>query len=221
MKPAIRQELRLILRCFYKINMRLIEKNISCVIIDDEINSCYRLQELLEKIPGVSVIDCETNGDDGIKTVIKSGPDIVFIDVEMPAYNGFDIIKKIRAKNVTPCFVIVTAYSQYAIKAIKNETFDYLLKPVDIDELRDTISRFKTEQTKKLELIVPEKLKSMYSLTDREIEIVTLLLKGKTSKQIAELLFISIHTVSTHRRKILFKTGSNSTSDLLSIIQSF
>jgi len=200
--------------------MILKEKTISCVVIDDEIESCNRLQDLLEKIPGIKVTGCETSGEGGIKTVVKLMPDVVFLDVEMPDYNGFDIIKKIREENVFPEFILVTGYSQYAIKAIKNEAFDYLLKPVDIDELRNSVCRLRTAQTKRLEQILPEKLRTLYSLTEREIEIVGLLLEGKTSGQIADELFLSIHTVNTHRRKILAKTNSNGTSNLMSKIQS-
>lgn len=195
------------------------EENISCVIIDDEIDACYRLQVLLEKIPGVSVIGCETDANKGVRSVINLLPDVVFLDIELPAHSGFDIIKEIRNENVYPEFILVTGYSQYAIKAIKNEAFDYLLKPVDIDELRDSIFRFRSAKTKKLEKILPEKLKSMYSLTGREIEIVKLLIKGHTSNQIADLLFISCNTVNTHRRRILSKTNSSSTSNLLAKIQ--
>lgn len=200
--------------------MILKEKTISCVVIDDEIESCNRLQDLLEKIPGIRVTGCETSGEAGIKTVVKLMPDVVFLDVEMPDYNGFDIIRNIREKNVFPEFILVTGYSQYAIKAIKNEAFDYLLKPVDIDELRNSVCRLRTAQTKRLEQILPEKLKSLYSLTNREVEVVALLIQGKTSNEIADELFISIHTVNTHRRKILLKTNSSSTSNLMSKIQS-
>ena len=195
-------------------------KNIKCVIIDDEIEACDRLQSLLEKIPEASVVSTETHTEKGIKRVVDQSPDLVFLDVEMPGKNGFEVAKEIKGSNVYPTFIFVTGYSQYAIKAIRNAAFDYLVKPVDIDELKDTIVRFRNVQKENIEKIIPEKLKSNYHLTDREIEIVKFLMQGKTSQEIADKLFISKHTVDTHRRKILSKTNTNSTSELLSNIHS-
>jgi len=195
-------------------------KNIKCIIIDDEIEACDRLQCLLEKIPHITVLTSETNADNGIISVTKLNPDIVFLDIEMPVKNGFEVINGIKNNNIYPTFIFVTGYNQYAIKAIRNATFDYLLKPVDIDELRETIGRFCNVQKENLEKILPEKLKAKYFLTDREIDVVKLLLLGKTSRDIAEILFISKHTVDTHRRKILSKTKIDSTSILISNIYS-
>jgi len=189
-------------------------KLIKCIIIDDEIEACDRLQSLLEKIPNISVITAETKVETGIKKVIAYSPDIVFLDVEMPKENGFEVVKEIRAKNVFPTFIFVSGYNQYAIKAIRSAAFDYLLKPVDIDELNETVVRYCNAQKEKLEIILPQKLKTQYSLTDREIEIVKLLMKGKSSGEIGELLFISKNTVDTHRRNILEKTGLKTTVEL-------
>ena len=189
-------------------------KLIKCIIIDDEIEACDRLQSLLEKIPNISVITAETKVETGIKKVIAYSPDIVFLDVEMPKENGFEVVKEIRAKNVFPTFIFVSGYNQYAIKAIRSAAFDYLLKPVDIDELNETVVRYCNAQKEKLEIILPQKLKTQYSLTDREIEIVKLLMKGKSSGEIGELLFISKNTVDTHRRNILEKTGLKTTAEL-------
>ena len=111
-------------------------KTIKCIIIDDEKHACERLQELLEKISDVSITAYETSADKGIARVVKHSPDIVFLDVEMPGKNGFEVVKEIKSKNIFPTFIFVTGYSQYAIKAIRNAAFDFLVKPVDIDELK-------------------------------------------------------------------------------------
>jgi DNA-binding NarL/FixJ family response regulator len=195
-------------------------KKITCVIIDDEIEACDRLESLLTKIPNIKVLSKETRTERGIQTVIELFPDIVFLDVEMPRQSGFDVINEIRKNNVFPIFIFVTGYNQYAIKAIREAAFDYLLKPVDIDELKDTIERFGSKQKEDSRKILPAKLKSQYSLTDREIEIINLLLHGKSSKEIGEMLFISKHTVDTHRRNILEKIGISSSSELPGLINS-
>jgi len=192
--------------------------NINCIIIDDEQEACDRFESLLSKIPGVEVTAKENNPEKGIKEVIKLFPDIVFLDVEMPGKSGFDVVSEIREMKVFPTFIFVTGYNQYAIKAIRNAAFDFLLKPVDIDELKEAINRFNNLQGEKQKNLLPEKLKSEYSLSDREIEIVELLLKGKSSLQISEILSISRHTVDTHRRNILERTGTKSTGELIALI---
>ena len=182
---------------------------ISSIIIDDEINVRQRLEDLLDKFEHIELLASEGNPQKGIDLVLEHKPDLVFIDVEMPRMNGFEVVKAIRNKNYYPTFVFVTAYNQYAIKALKNEAFDYLLKPVDIDELAQTIERY----TK------PRKAnngnKQWEHLTYREIEILEMLQEGLTSKEIADRLHISKTTVDTHRRNILEKTGAKSTTELL------
>ncbi len=196
-------------------------EEIRCFIIDDEIEACDRLERLLSKFRNVRIVGKETNAEIGIKESIRLFPDIVFLDVEMPGKNGFEVIKAVQAGNVTPTFIFVTAYNQYAIKAIRNSAFDYLLKPVDIDELKETLKRYTNSQKQKQNLILPEKLRADYSLTEREIEIIKLLLDGKSSKEIGETLYISMHTVNTHRRNILEKTRVRSTSELLNLVSNF
>jgi DNA-binding NarL/FixJ family response regulator len=106
---------------------------------------------------------------------------------------------------------LVTAYPHYSIKAIKYEVFDYIQKPVDIDELKDTLERLKRHLSSNT-----TKLKEEYQmLSDREIEILKLILEGHKSEYIAKQLFISLNTVNTHRRNILKKTAAKSTFDLI------
>lgn len=192
--------------------------NITSIIIDDEQEAGDRLESLLNKIPGVRVLLKERNPDAGINEIIRLSPDLVFIDVEMPGKSGFDVVNEIREKKIFPNFIFVTGYDQYAIKAIRNAAFDFLLKPVDIDDLKEAVNRFILLQKEKQKNLLPEKLKSQYSLSDREIEIVELLLEGKSSVEIAECLYISKHTVDTHRRNILEKTGTKTTVELTRIV---
>ena len=192
--------------------------SIDCIIMDDEIEACDRLESLLNKIEFISVMGKFTNAEKGIEEIIKNLPELVFLDIEMPRINGFEIIKMVRKAEVFPTFIFVTGYNQYAIKAIRNAAFDYLLKPVDIDELKEAIIRFKVSQNEQAKIFLPSKLKKEYNLTDREIEVVNLLLEGKSSAEIAEKLFLSKHTVDTHRRNIIEKMRLKSTNELLSKI---
>jgi len=172
-------------------------EKISCILIDDDPLALERMQELLKLTEKVQVLTTFTNPSSAIQQVPQLSPEMVFLDVEMPGFTGFDIIRKIHEASLFPDFVFVTGYDQYAIKAIKAEAFDYLLKPVDLDELEDCLSRFQNK--KKFNGSVP------FDLSEREYEIMRLVEQGKTSKEIGEILFISKHTVDTHRRNILKK----------------
>ena len=189
-------------------------KTINCIVIDDERNSRDRLIILLQKFEEVKIVGFEGDPEKGIGLVCEKEPDIVFIDVEMPRKTGFDVVKEVREKGCNPTFIFVTGYNQYAIKAIKNDAFDYILKPVDIDELKNSIERFKKVHKK----IIPTQDDNQISLDDlssREKEILKLLVQCKTSKEIGQELFISKNTVDTHRRKILEKTGAKNTQELI------
>lgn len=184
-------------------------KPYTCILIDDELNVRKRLENLLLKFENIQVLASEGMPEKGIQLIEELKPDIVFIDVEMPRMSGFDVVKTIRKNEHSPCFIFVTAYNQYAIKAIKNEAFDYLLKPVDIDELAESIKRYALNKNNSLDH------QETVQLSSREIEILKMLKKDMTSREIAAKLHISKTTVDTHRRNILEKTGAKSTKDLI------
>ena len=188
---------------------------ISCILIDDEKDALDRLANLLAKNNRIEVKAKETNPENAVKLVAEYRPELVFTDVEMPGRTGFDVVQEIRNAGFNPNFIFVTAYNQYAIKAIRNAAFDYLLKPVDIDELNEALARFLEQKKNTYTKKIPKQFIKEHGLTEREVEILELLMQNKSSKEIAELLFLSKHTVDTHRRNILEKTGKSSTAELL------
>lgn len=187
---------------------------IRTIIVDDERYACERLKRLLSPFIQIKVIDYCTSSKMGIDCILNQKPDLIFLDVELENnISGFDVIDQTREITYHPHIILVTAHPQYSIKAIKHEVFDYILKPVDVDELEDTIDRFISHLT-----LIPKKLEEkFYMLSEREINVLKLVLEGKNSKEIASSLFISINTVHTHRRNILKKTGVRSVVDLLRI----
>jgi len=194
-------------------------KKIQCVVVDDEKVACERMLSLLKKIEDVDCIDFTTNPDNAIELVIKTNPDIVFIDVEMPRKSGFDVVTEIRSKGTNPTFIFVTAYNQYAIKAIKSAAFDYLVKPVDLDELKETLIRYRNDKIKPNELIIPNSIIEKYSLTKCEVIVLKKLYKIKNLKETAAKLFISIHTLYKHRSNIRKKTGIKDIEEFISSIE--
>jgi two-component system LytT family response regulator len=115
---------------------------IKAIIIDDETKGRNALkQKLTDYCEDISIVGEAAGGEEGIKLIEAHHPDIVFLDIEMPYMNGFEMLKHLQNMNFQ--LVFTTAYDQYAIKAIKFAAFDYLLKPVDIEELKTTIARLK------------------------------------------------------------------------------
>ncbi len=194
------------------------KKEITCIIVDDKEDALDRMGRLLQYFENIKIVSKETNSEKAIKKIVERYPEIVFLDIEIDNKNGFDIVREVRKQNIFPTFIFVTGYNQYAIKAIKNAAFDYLVKPVDIDELKETIKRFTEKENERFNRELPVKLKKEYGLTDREVEITQLIIEGKTSAEIAEKLIISKFTVGTHRKNILRKTGARNFKELINLI---
>ncbi len=113
------------------------------VIIDDEKNSRELLRTFLQKYTeDVEIVDEAESIDTGIHIINKNKPDLVFLDIELTGGTGFELLDKLKETDFMCCFV--TGYSEYAIKAIKYNAFDYLLKPLDKSELISVIDKAKS-----------------------------------------------------------------------------
>jgi two-component system LytT family response regulator len=113
---------------------------INTIIVDDEKNSREVLRTLLEKFcPDVIIIGEASNVAEAYDLISISKPDLIFLDIQMPWNNGFSLLKKF---NPIPFSVIfVTSYDHYAITAIKFSAIDYLLKPVEITDLKSAVTK--------------------------------------------------------------------------------
>ncbi|MCK6695299.1 MAG: LytTR family DNA-binding domain-containing protein [Thermoanaerobaculia bacterium] len=118
---------------------------IRCIIIDDENNSLEMMEWLLATYcPEVSILAMCNSGAQGIEAIRRHQPDVVFLDIEMPHMNGFDMLEQFDKLNFDVVFC--TAYDQFAIKAFKYSALNYLLKPVDPEDLQETIRRIESKQ---------------------------------------------------------------------------
>ena len=183
----------------------------TAIIVDDEEAGLENMERLLGLCDEIEVVAKTKIPEEAVSLITDKKPDIIFLDVEMPRMSGFEVLEITRNQGLNPIVIFTTGYNQYAIKAIKAQAFDYLLKPIVLDELKETLSRLSNNS------IIGHRLNSSIAslLSPREIEILELVIQGKTSKEIAEKLFISKTTVDTHRRNLLEKTGCRSTSELL------
>jgi two-component system LytT family response regulator len=130
---------------------------LTAIIIDDELKGRIALkQKLSDYCPQVALLAEAGDGAEGLKLIEEHEPKIVFLDIEMPRMDGFEMLKQLRDKSFH--IIFTTAYDQYAIKAIKYSAFDYLLKPVDIEELKSAVGRVEqhlpyAQTAKKLETL--------------------------------------------------------------------
>ncbi len=112
---------------------------LKALIVDDEPYCCEALVLLLEDSPDVEIAAVCHNAVDALTVIKKYNPDLVFLDVEMPKMNGFEMLEQLPAVNFE--IIFTTSYDQYALKAIRFSAIDYLLKPVDSEELEKAIQK--------------------------------------------------------------------------------
>ena len=118
---------------------------IRCILIDDESNSLEMMEWLLQTYcPQVKIEALCDGAEKGLAAIEKYKPEVVFLDIEMPHMNGFDLLEKYGKLDFDVVFC--TAYDQFAIRAFKYSALNYLLKPVDPEDLKDTIRRIEEKQ---------------------------------------------------------------------------
>ena len=119
---------------------------ITAILIDDEVSGLEVLKLAIEKYcPNVEIAGVYDSPEKGLAAIKEINPDLVFLDVQMPGMSGFDVLQ--QASPVTFDVIFVSAHNQYAIKAIHFSALDYLLKPVDVDELIHAVNKIKERPT--------------------------------------------------------------------------
>lgn len=130
------------------------------VIIDDEQDSVDLLSLLLtQECPEINIVARCTSPAEGIRAIQQNKPDVVFLDIEMPEMNGLQLLQNVGNISFYPVFT--TAYSQYAINAIKLGAFDYLLKPLRRDELKLLVSRMIEHAIQSKPTLTPDLIREM------------------------------------------------------------
>lgn len=122
------------------------ENELTCIIVDDELISRETLQNYVQNYcQNVKIQALCKNVAEGIAAIKKHQPDLVFLDIEMPYGDGFDLLD--QANGYEFQVVFITAYSQYAIRALNMSATYYILKPIDIDELVAAIDKIREQRT--------------------------------------------------------------------------
>ena len=112
---------------------------LKAIIVDDEPYCCETIVTLLKDSSEVEIVAVCHSAADALSAIKKYSPDLVFLDVEMPKMNGFEMLEQLPSVNFE--IIFTTSYDQYALKAIRFSAIDYLLKPVDSDELQNAVQK--------------------------------------------------------------------------------
>ncbi|WP_445732091.1 LytR/AlgR family response regulator transcription factor [Mariniflexile sp.] len=120
---------------------------IRAIIVDDEFGAVKNLKWELENFcKDIEVCDALTNPVEAISAINYLKPDCVFLDIEMPEMDGFQLLASLKYREFD--LIITTAFDNYAIKAFKEHAIDYLLKPIDSDDLSEAVERVRVNKTK-------------------------------------------------------------------------
>lgn len=115
--------------------------NWKTILVEDEQLARQRLKRLLANYAEIEIVAEAENGAQGLELINQYQPDLVFLDIEMPIFNGFEMLAKLTENQ--PKIVFTTAYDQYAIKAFEEGSIDYLLKPIELERLDKTVAKLK------------------------------------------------------------------------------
>ncbi len=154
---------------------------ITAIIVDDEKSGRETLKFILEKhfAKKIHILGTGSNVLEGVDLIEKYNPQLVFLDMEMPNELGLSILNKVSEVNFE--IIVTTAHKNYGIDAIKAGVFDYLLKPIDIDELDIAISKIELKIEKAAEDILLKKmLTNVISLNTNKSKIPLLISNNKT-----------------------------------------
>ena len=113
------------------------------IIIDDERLARKELVKLLEDFPEIEILGEAANADEAFELINQLSPDLLFLDIQMPGKTGFELLEMLDA---VPKVIFTTAYDEYALKAFEVNALDYLLKPIQMERLQDSLSKLPTTE---------------------------------------------------------------------------
>lgn len=196
---------------------------IRCVIIDDEKPARDTLNLMLKRYfsDKVEVVGLAASLKEGVLTIYDNKPDLVFLDIEMPGEDGFSLFRYFQ--HIDFSVIFTTAYTEYAIKAIKVSALDYILKPIGVENLKESISRFEKMQLNSIQPENFEKLVHALSAVNNFPDKVALpTFSGFQIEKIHDMMYCEADRNYTNvflkgGRKLLISKSLNSIEDMLPV----
>ena len=203
------------------------EKEIKIIVVDDHKAFRIGLVAVMEMIDNVNVIGDVATGNELFRLLQINKPDIIFMDINLTEENGIDLTRRVLSKYQEIVVIAITSSDEAynLIEMLDAGASAFILKNAgnkEIQDAIDTVRNGKTYFSREFLFLTKQfapktKKKPNIKLSDREREILGLICKGMSNKEIANIIDLSIHTVDTHRRNLLDKTGARNTASLVMI----
>jgi len=206
---------------------------IRILLAEDHVLVRESLRQYLEKDPNLEVVGEAGDGEQMVALADELRPDLIIADIAMPKLNGIEAMKQIKAMNLAIPVLILTAYDldQYIFPLLEAGAAGYLLKDISGQELINSVYRVNRGDSVLHPTIMRKVMQrfrnkgdgqeppSLELLTDREVEVLTLAARGKSNKEIAEELSVSVRTVEAHLGHIFNKldVGSRTEAVILAL----
>jgi two-component system invasion response regulator UvrY len=190
-------------------------------IAEDHTIVRWALREALGKADDIEVVGEAGTAAQTLEMIQTARPDVLILDITLPDRSGFDVLNEMRLKDTAPLVIVLTWHTEpsYAARAISAGAHGYVNKSVEPEELLAAI-----RAVSRGEQVIPPGVEALLAsgadghpasaLTARELQVMEMLARGLTNREIAEHLAISIKTVDTHRGHVLKKLGLRNNSEL-------
>lgn len=197
---------------------------IKVVIVDDHPMVLEGMSAMLVQIEFVEIAGTAANAYEAMQQIKLATPDIVITDINMPEISGIELALKIRKEFPTVKIIAMSTFKErsYISQMIQNGAAGYLVKSASREEIEEAIlSVYEGKLYMSLDINLStadkQELTDMPVLSSREKEVLVLIADGFTNPQIAGKLFISLHTVDSHRKNLLTKFAVNNTASLIKL----
>lgn len=196
---------------------------IRIIIADDHTMFRQGLISLLKEEKNMAVVGEASNGEEVLLLLEKQEADVLLLDIEMPEVDGFDVLRNLKKKHNTIKVLALTMHTstEFVKNIIKTGADGYLQKDAEKSTLIEAITQLMTQgsyYTSEIATLLLNDLKkeTLHStISPREKEVIQLIIDGNTTKEIAKKLFLSKHTIESHRQNILSKLQLKNTAELV------
>ncbi len=202
---------------------------VKVLVVDDHDIVREGIKMVLDSDPELSVVGVASSGEEAIEKVRELEPNVVVMDIGMPGLSGFEATRRIRQSNPDVQVLALTVHDSeaYVFQMLQAGATGYVVKRAPADEVIQAVKRAYHGESvlhpSVAKLLIRDYLSrvergeeaSYDTLSDREREILKLIAEGKTNKEIAELLFLSVKTVQAHRANLMRKLGMHDRTELV------
>lgn len=196
------------------------DRRITVMLVDDHLLVRRGFRRMLEDDPGIDVIAEAGDGQEAIDTASKTRPDVIVMDFALPSMNGAVATRRILADRPETAVLILSMHSEaiYVRKCLDAGARGYLLKNAMDLELVDAVKELAAGRRMldpRLALPPSQEQSGTPALTPRELEVLQLIVHGKSNKDIAVVLGLSVNTIAVHRANIMQSLGTQNTAELV------